>query len=172
MSWVTELSDFFTTHWGEILAILTSSTVLPTIVSCIFKAFVTKSQSKSIKKLISAVDDKFNSIETKLAAMEEQFKSLSEGQLEQYKEVLKEFAEEYAKAKKQLCDKIVAGKDAVKTVLEEAEKVAEELEEKLEWVGAPVEEPEPQEEELLVKELVEETPKTKTKVAKRVIVEE
>ena len=168
----TGLSDFFTNNWGQIVAILTSSTLLPTIVSCIFKAFITKSQNKSIKGLMAAVDDKFKSIEQKLAAVEEKFKTLTEGQLEEFRGILKDVAEEYSKAKKQLCDKIVSGKEAVKEILAEADKLAEEFEEKLEWTDVPIEEPAPQEEELLVEELVEEAPKPKAKVAKRVIIEE
>ena len=169
----TGLSDFFTQNWGQLVAILTSSTLLPTIVSCVFKAFITKSQNKSIKGLISQVDEKFNSIETKLVEIEEKYKDLSKESLEQFKGVLKEFAEQYSNAKKQLCEKIVAGKEVVKEVLAEADKLATEFETKVEALEEQVEQDTVEEEPIEeTPEVVEETPKTDVKVAKRVIIEE
>ena len=170
----TGLSDFFANNWGQLVAIFTSSTLLPTIVSCIFKAFITKSHNKSIKNLISKVDDKFESIEIELVALEEKYKNMSKEHLEEFKKALKEFAEEYSSAKKQLCEKIVAGKE--KVVLAEVDKLATEFEEKIEEIQeqVPVIEEIPVVEEVqeTTAEVIEEVPKTDVKVAKRVIVEE
>lgn len=170
----TGLSDFFTNNWGQLVAIFTSSTLLPTIVSCIFKAFITKSHNKSIKNLISKVDEKFESIEIELVALEEKYKNMSKEHLDEFKKALKEFAEQYSSAKKQLCEKIVAGKEKVKEVLAEADKLATEFEEKIEELQEPVIEEQPVVEEVQEApvEVVEETPKTDVKVAKRVIVGE
>ena len=171
----TGLSDFFANNWGQLVAIFTSSTLLPTLASCIFKAFITKSHNKSIKNLISKVDEKFESIEIELVALEDKYKNMSKEHLDEFKKALKEFAEQYSSAKKQLCEKIVAGKEKVKEVLAEADKLATEFEEKIEEIQeqTPIIEEEPVVEEVQedVVEVVEETPKTDVKVAKRVIVE-
>ena len=170
----TGLSDFFANNWGQLVAIFTSSTLLPTIVSCIFKAFITKSHNKSIKNLISKVDEKFASIESELVALEEKYKNMSKEHLDEFKKALKEFAEQYSSAKKQLCEKIVAGKEKVKEVLAEADRLATEFEEKIEEIQEPIVEEIPVIEEVQEApvEVVEETPKTDVKVAKRVIVGE
>lgn len=178
----TGLSDFFSNNWGQLVAILTSSTVLPTIISCIFKAFTTKAQNKSIKNLISAIETKFNSIETKLTAIEEKYKNLSSQCLKDFAEVVdkkfRELAEQYSSAKKKLCEQVLAGKEELIEVLEEVdnivvevENMTEEIEEKLQDEQSIVEEPIVEEiQEQAVEEV--ETPKTDVKVAKRVIVVE
>ena len=176
----TGLSDFFTNNWGQIVAILSSSTIIPTIISGIFKAFTTKSQNKSIKKLITAVDDKFNAIETQITNVETKYKNIGKEYVEEFKKTLKEVANDYSNAKKEMCDKIVAGKDKVKDVLLEVDKITEEISDKmielqplLEEAGLLQDVPVVEETvEEVQEEKVEEAPKSDVKVAKRVIVGE
>lgn len=183
-SFFEQASDFITAKWPEVLAILTSATVLPVLISFGLKLLIARVQRKTNKEINAPLKEEIAQLRAELKTTKTEVKEQFDASI---KEMSNEFADQQNKVLKQYKE---SKKKAFKKIIEE-EALKIETQPKVEVVipkeepPKPVEEIEPVAEEPKVEQIIEETENepnnanesltsgnTDIKVAKRVIVED
>ena len=130
------LSDFFTAHWGEIVAILTSSVFLGAVLNFIFRLILIKVQEKSTKRVNAPLQANFDTLkqqmEEALAKMKTAFNENVDNYTKVFEQKLEELLKKYKEAKQEIYNQIVKGS-------KETEKLLEDLQEKTVEIGELVE---------------------------------
>ena len=128
----TGMSDFVTAHWGEVVAILTSSTLIPILINFVLKLIFLKIQAKSNKNTNGKVLDRLNTMEQKFLDMTNTLKTAFENNVINYTRLVEEkfndLMNKYQQTKQKIYSNIVNGKEEVTNLLDELEKQTVEVE--------------------------------------------
>lgn len=183
-SFFEQASDFLAAKWPEVVAILTSATVLPVLISFGLKLLIARVQRKTNKEINAPLKEEIAQLRAELKSTKTEVKEQFDASI---KEMSNEFADQQNKVLKQYKE---SKKKAFKKIIEE-EALKIETQPKVEVVIPKEEPPKPVEEielvaeEPKVEQIIEETENepnnanesltsgnTDIKVAKRVIVED
>lgn len=152
--WLSQISDFLTTKYPEIIAILTSSAFVWWLTKFLCSLIIIKIQNKTKDKFSKPIADEFKALRDENTLLKIEIKEMLTKHSLDTKENIKLALEQEANKKKLAYEQI--------------------MNEQVPVIEQPIEQPVVVEEvvEEVVEPVVEEKPKTEFKVAKRVIDEQ
>lgn len=132
-------SDFISAHWGEVIAIFTSSGVGIVLIRFLLNLILARVNAKNTKKINAPLIAKFEEIKAQVDTMEAKVKLAFEEGVKNYTQIIRdEFSAlmaKYQEVKQEIYKGVVEGNEEVEQLLTELENVIVEVNEKVEEIA-------------------------------------